>query len=74
MRMWSKQRQTVVMVTHDIQEAVLLSDRVLVFSRRPGRVIADVPVDLARPRQPEDAFDPDFAAVARQIRETINRA
>lgn len=74
MRMWSQQRQTVVMVTHDIQEAVLLSDRVLVFSSRPGRIIADVTVDLSRPRLPEDAFNEDFAAVARQVREAINRA
>lgn len=74
MRMWSQQRQTVVMVTHDIQEAVLLSDRVLVFSSRPGRIIADVTVDLSRPRLPEDTFNEDFAAVARQVREAINRA
>ncbi len=74
MRMWARQRQTVVMVTHDIQEAVLLSDRVLVFSQRPGRIIADIAVDLARPRQPEDIFNPDFAAVARQIRQAIDRA
>lgn len=74
MRMWSQQRQTVVMVTHDIQEAVLLSDRVLVFSSRPGRIIADIAVDLSRPRLPEDAFNEDFAAVARQVREAINRA
>lgn len=74
MRMWSQQRQTVVMVTHDIQEAVLLSDRVLVFSSRPGRIIADVTVDLSRPRLPEDAFNEGFAAVARQVREAINRA
>lgn len=74
MRMWSQQQQTVVMVTHDIQEAVLLSDRVLVFSSRPGRIIADVTVDLSRPRLPEDAFNEDFAAVARQVREAINRA
>lgn len=74
MRMWSQQQQTVVMVTHDIQEAVLLSDRVLVFSSRPGRIIADVTVDLSRPRLPEDTFNEDFAAVARQVREAINRA
>lgn len=74
MRMWSQQRQTVVMVTHDIQEAVLLSDRVLVFSSRPGRIIADIAVDLSRPRLPEDTFNEDFAAVARQVREAINRA
>lgn len=74
MRMWSQQQQTVVMVTHDIQEAVLLSDRVLVFSSRPGRIIADVTVDLSRPRLPEDAFNEGFAAVARQVREAINRA
>lgn len=74
MRMWSQQQQTVVMVTHDIQEAVLLSDRVLVFSSRPGRIIADIAVDLSRPRLPEDTFNEDFAAVARQVREAINRA
>ena len=49
--LWSANRRTVVFVTHDLAEAVALSDRVIVMSARPGRVIADLPVDLPRPRQ-----------------------
>jgi len=51
--LWSTDRRTVVFVTHDIDEAVYLSDRVVVLSDRPGRVVADVGVDLPRPRRPE---------------------
>jgi NitT/TauT family transport system ATP-binding protein len=51
LRMWEAQRQTVFFVTHSIQESVFLSDRVLVFSPRPGRIIADIKIDLPRPRQ-----------------------
>ena len=47
---WAGDRRTVVFVTHDIDEAVLLGDRVVVMSGRPGRVLADIPVPLARPR------------------------
>ena len=47
---WSADRRTIVFVTHDIEEAVLLGDRVVVMSERPGRVLADVPVKLPRPR------------------------
>lgn len=45
---------SVVMVTHGIEEAVLMADRILVMSARPGRIKADVPVDLPRPRNPKD--------------------
>jgi NitT/TauT family transport system ATP-binding protein len=51
MDLWSVNRRTVVFVTHDLAEAVALSDRVIVMSARPGRIIADLPVDLPRPRQ-----------------------
>lgn len=54
---WSTDRRTIVFVTHDIEEAVLLGDRVVVMSGRPGRVLADIPVNLARPRD----FPRDFA-------------
>jgi NitT/TauT family transport system ATP-binding protein len=51
LRIWSEHRKTVVYVTHDIDEAVLLGDRVLVLTGRPGRVRADIPVTLGRPRR-----------------------
>lgn len=74
LRAWRRDRQTVLMVTHDITEAVLLADRVLVMSRRPGRIVADVPVTIRRPRHPEDAFSTDFVEVARTVRAAISRA
>jgi NitT/TauT family transport system ATP-binding protein len=53
-----RRRKTILFVTHDIDEAVLLSDRVLVLSDRPGRIVADVAIDLPRPR----GFEPDQTA------------
>jgi NitT/TauT family transport system ATP-binding protein len=50
LQLWQAQRRTVVFITHDLAEAVALSDRVIVMSARPGRIIADVPIPLARPR------------------------
>jgi NitT/TauT family transport system ATP-binding protein len=74
LRVWSDLGQTVLMVTHDLQEAVMLSDRVLVMSRRPGKVIADIHVLLPRPRSQEDAFTQPFIETAKQVREAINHA
>lgn len=74
LRAWRRDRQTALMVTHDITEAVLLADRVLVMSRRPGQIVADVPVTIRRPRHPEDAFSTDFVEVARTVRAAISRA
>jgi len=50
LRLWSETRKTVLFITHSIDEALVLSDRVLVMSGRPGRVRADIRVDFARPR------------------------
>jgi NitT/TauT family transport system ATP-binding protein len=69
-----RSKQTVVMVTHNIHEAVLLADRILVFSRRPGRIIADIPVALHRPRRLEDSYTETFGEIARHVRAAINEA
>lgn len=52
LRIWQRDAKTVVLITHSIAEAVLLSDRVLVMSERPGTIIRDVVIDLPRPRDP----------------------
>lgn len=51
LRLWQEQQTTVVFVTHDAEEAILLGDRIRVMSSRPARLVADIPVDLPRPRQ-----------------------
>ncbi|GDY13446.1 hypothetical protein LBMAG53_23240 [Planctomycetota bacterium] len=63
--LWTRQRATVVFVTHDIDEALFLADRVLVLSARPGRIRADIAVDLPRPRDHTLATDPRFIALKR---------
>jgi NitT/TauT family transport system ATP-binding protein len=68
-RLWQQESISVLMVTHDINEAVMLSDRVLVLSPRPGRLLADIPITLPRPR---DMYSAAFGGVARQIRALID--
>jgi NitT/TauT family transport system ATP-binding protein len=72
--LWRQEQQTVMMVTHDINEAVMLSDRVLVMSRRPGQIIADIAVTLERPRKLNDIYSTAFGETAEQVRTAIARA
>ncbi len=66
--LWESSRKTVVFVTHDLEEAIALSDRVIVLSRRPGRIKAIVPIDLPRPRDPVAIrFEASFQAIHRQL-------
>jgi NitT/TauT family transport system ATP-binding protein len=68
---WDRNKPTVIFVTHDIPEAVYLSDRVLVMAAHPGRVIADIPVILSRPRDDQTRVHPDFARLGAEIRALI---
>ena len=71
LRVWQTRRTTVLMVTHSISEALLLSDRVLCLSNRPGRIINDIKVDFPRPRQEALRYTPAFSELSRQLRAAI---
>ncbi len=71
LNLWQTRRNTVLMVTHSIGEALLLSDRVLVFTPRPGRIELDLPVNLPRPRQEEVRYTQEFGDLARRLRAAI---
>ncbi len=71
LRIWQMRRKTVLMVTHDIQEAVFLSDRVLVMTPLPGRVKRDVVIDLPRPRVQDYLYSSRFAALAHTLRDSL---
>ncbi|MDB5600772.1 MAG: sulfonate transporter ATP-binding protein [Xanthobacteraceae bacterium] len=64
LRIWQQERVTVIMVTHDVEEAVFLSDKVVVMEPRPGRIGAVIPIELAHPR---DRAAPDFIARKERI-------
>jgi NitT/TauT family transport system ATP-binding protein len=67
LRIWAEQRTTAVLVTHNVGEAVFLSDRVLVMGTRPGRVIEEVTIDLPRPRRLELLQDGAFFALSARL-------
>jgi NitT/TauT family transport system ATP-binding protein len=71
LRLWEADRRTVVFVTHSLEEAILLGDRVVVMSSRPGRVLADIPVPFERPRVPELRGDAQFAALHGRLWELL---
>jgi NitT/TauT family transport system ATP-binding protein len=72
LKIWSRTDTTVVFVTHSIDEALYLSDRVVVMQARPGRIKEEVSVDLPRPRWEGDVkADPRFAQLRSQLRESL---
>jgi NitT/TauT family transport system ATP-binding protein len=64
LQIWARTRVTILFVTHSVEEAALLADRVLVMSAGPGRIAADIAIDLPRPR---DVSSPEFNAVRRDL-------
>jgi NitT/TauT family transport system ATP-binding protein len=71
LKVWNEFRITVIFVTHDIEEAIFLGDRVVVMGTAPGRVIADIPIELARPRDQAVLFDPYFTRLKRECTDLI---
>lgn len=71
LRIWRAQQVTAVMVTHDLQEAVFLADRVLVMSPRPGCIRTEVVVNLPRPRRLEVIYTEFFGNLSRQVRQAV---
>jgi len=68
LNLWTLKPKAIVFVTHSVPEAVMLSDRVVVMSARPGRVIDEIPIDLPRPRTFEIEASDEFQSAAKRIR------
>ena len=72
--LWLARRPTVILVTHDLREAVFLADRVLVMSARPGRIVAERSPAQPRPRTLDMTYDPASVALVQELREHISAA
>ena len=68
---WSTLKTTVIFVTHDIEEAIFLGDRIFVMGVQPGRIKAELTIPLARPRHVDDLITPEFTRLNRQVFELI---
>jgi ABC-type nitrate/sulfonate/bicarbonate transport system ATPase subunit len=71
LQLWGDFGKTVVFVTHDIEEAIYLSDEVHVMATRPGRIVESIPVAIARPRQRSVTLSPDFIAIKERCLELL---
>ncbi|KAF1019948.1 MAG: Taurine import ATP-binding protein TauB [Paracidovorax wautersii] len=69
---WARVGTTIVFITHDIDEALFLADRVLVMSPRPGRIVAEFALDFPRPRDPSLVTEPHFTALKRQCLDLLH--
>jgi NitT/TauT family transport system ATP-binding protein len=73
-RIWMEGRKTVLFVTHDIPEAVLLADRIVVLGPRPGRVLKTYDIDCPRPRTIGDVSRPDLLKIQQEIRDILRES
>ena len=71
LRVWERLSKTVILVTHSIVEAVMMSDRVIVLSTRPGRLLGQVIIDLPRPREEALERTPAFLKLSDRVREVL---
>jgi NitT/TauT family transport system ATP-binding protein len=72
--LWLARKPTVILVTHDLREAVFLADRVLVMTARPGRIMVERTIDLPRPRTRDITYTTSFQELVHDLREHIERA
>lgn len=72
LRIWGEVGTTVMLITHSIPEAILMSDRVLVMSSRPGRIVEDVTIEFPRPRSGELRADPAFVQLQERLRASLD--
>jgi NitT/TauT family transport system ATP-binding protein len=70
--LWIKKRPTVMLITHDLREAVYLADRVFMMSARPGKIISITESNFPRPRKLEDTFKPEFVDIVHKLRDEIS--
>jgi NitT/TauT family transport system ATP-binding protein len=73
-QIWMRHHWTGMFVTHNVAEAVFLSQRVLVMNKRPGTIIADIPVPFPFPREPQLRADPDFARLCGELSQRLREA
>jgi NitT/TauT family transport system ATP-binding protein len=74
MEVFDKSNTTIVFVTHNIREAIMLSDRVVVMAPRPGRLVAEFEIDLPRPRTQEIMFSEEFNTIRQQAEQELFRS
>ena len=68
---WSMKHTTILFVTHNIQEAVFLADRIIVMTPRPGKIASIIEVPLPRPRKEEQLYEQDFSTCAKTVHELL---
>jgi len=71
--LWLRQRFTTILVTHDLREAAFLADTVYVMCQRPGQIVHQCAIDIARPRTVETTFDPHYTEIVNELRARIAR-
>jgi ABC-type nitrate/sulfonate/bicarbonate transport system ATPase subunit len=74
LQLWGDFGKTVVFVTHDVEEAIFLSDEVYVMATRPGRLVETIPVQIARPRQRSITLTPEFIGIKERCMQLLNDA
>ncbi len=67
-------KRTLVFITHSIAEAVFISDRVIVFSRKPARILGDIAIDIPRPRRLEEIENPEYTFYRKTLRKLLNES